>query len=76
MRSLPKLTLGTARRRVSVRRHARLVDYFMHEGCNARMWVHIDVQEARERIYASEKDNGKIVTRFLTRTNTSLPEGL
>ena len=29
----------TARRRVSVRRHALLVDYPMHEGCNARAWV-------------------------------------
>ena len=28
--------LGTARQRISVRRHARLVDYRMHEGCNAR----------------------------------------
>lgn len=35
--------LGTARRRVSVRRHARLVDYFMHDGCNARTWVHLRV---------------------------------
>ena len=33
--------LGTARRRVSVRRHARLVDYFMHDGCNARAWVQV-----------------------------------
>ncbi len=31
--------LDTARKRVSVRRHARLVDYPMHEGCNARTWV-------------------------------------
>src|SRR5262249_41678147 len=31
--------LGTARRRVSVRRHLRLVDYRLHEGCNARAWV-------------------------------------
>ena len=31
--------LGTARRRVSVRRHARLLDYKMHDGCNARTWV-------------------------------------
>ncbi len=31
--------LGTARQRISVRRHARLVDYPMHEGCNARAWV-------------------------------------
>jgi hypothetical protein len=31
--------LGTARRRISVRRHLRLVDYRLHEGCNARAWV-------------------------------------
>lgn len=35
--------LGTARRRTSVRRHARLVDYFMHDGCNARVWVQVQV---------------------------------
>jgi hypothetical protein len=39
--------LGTARRRSSVRRHARLVDYYMHDGCNARVWVHIDVDAER-----------------------------
>lgn len=33
--------LDTARQRISVRRHARLVDYRMHEGCNARAWVHV-----------------------------------
>jgi predicted phage baseplate assembly protein len=31
--------LRTARRRISVRRHARLVDYHLHEGCGARTWV-------------------------------------
>lgn len=31
--------LGTARRRISVRRHARLLDYPMHDGCNARALV-------------------------------------
>ncbi|MBI3230618.1 MAG: putative baseplate assembly protein [Burkholderiales bacterium] len=31
--------LDTARQRISVRRHARLVDYRMHEGCNARAWL-------------------------------------
>lgn len=35
--------LDTARQRISVRRHARLVDYLLHEGCNARAWVHVDV---------------------------------
>ncbi len=36
--------LGTARRRASVRRHARLVDYSMHDGCNARAWVQVQVK--------------------------------
>ncbi|MCC6966859.1 MAG: putative baseplate assembly protein [Nitrospira sp.] len=35
--------LGTARRRVSVRRHARLMDYYVSEGCNARTWMHLQV---------------------------------
>jgi hypothetical protein len=35
--------LGTARKRVSVRRHARLLNYLLHEGCNARAWVQIDI---------------------------------
>ncbi|MCC2672364.1 MAG: hypothetical protein K0Q72_4836, partial [Armatimonadetes bacterium] len=35
--------LGTARRRVSVRRHARLADYRMHEGANARTWIVFEV---------------------------------
>lgn len=33
--------LGTARKRVSLRRHARLVDYFVHDGTNARAWLHL-----------------------------------
>ena len=36
--------LGTARLRRSVRRHVRLLDYDWHEGCNARVWVQIQVQ--------------------------------
>jgi len=34
--------LDTARLRISVRRHARLIDYALHEGCNARAWVAIE----------------------------------
>lgn len=37
---------GTARQRVSLRRHARLLDYTMHEGCNARAWVQVLLNEA------------------------------
>lgn len=35
--------LATARARASVRRHARLLDYPMHEGCAARVFVHVEV---------------------------------
>ena len=38
--------LDTARQRISVRRHARLVDYFMHEGCNARAWVCVETTDS------------------------------
>ncbi|MFE2725547.1 putative baseplate assembly protein [Kitasatospora sp. NPDC059327] len=37
--------LDTARRRVSVRRHARLVDYRMHDGCAARAWVCLETDQ-------------------------------
>jgi hypothetical protein len=37
--------LETARQRASVRRHARLVDYQMHEGCNARAWVCVETSD-------------------------------
>lgn len=38
--------LDTARKRISVRRHARLVDYRLHEGCSARAWVCVQVEPA------------------------------
>ncbi|NEQ21949.1 MAG: putative baseplate assembly protein, partial [Microcoleus sp. SIO2G3] len=38
--------LGTARKRVSVRRHARLLNYAIHDGCNARTWVALQVKDS------------------------------
>lgn len=35
--------LETARLRTSLRRHALLVDYHVHDGCNARVWLHVPV---------------------------------
>jgi hypothetical protein len=35
--------LGTARRRISAKRHTRLLDYDVHDGCNARAWVCFEV---------------------------------
>ncbi|TYB39680.1 putative baseplate assembly protein [Micromonospora sp. AP08] len=57
--------LGTARLRRSVRRHARLVDYSMHDGCNARTWVQVRVNA--DTTVASAN------LRFLTRL-PDLPE--
>lgn len=37
--------VGTARQRISIRRHARLVDYRLHEGCNARAFVCVSAPE-------------------------------
>lgn len=41
--------LDTARKRISVRRHARLVDYPVHEGCNARAWVCVETDSDLSR---------------------------
>ena len=38
--------LGTARRRTSLRRHARLLDYAVHEGSSARTWLTLTTQSA------------------------------
>jgi hypothetical protein len=58
--------LRTARRRISVRRHARLVDYLMQEGCNARAWVTIasetdlpDVSLAEVKFVALSGDDAR-----------------
>ena len=40
--------LGTARRRISLRRHARLLDYAVHEGCNSRAYVCLEVKPAAD----------------------------
>jgi hypothetical protein len=58
--------IETARSRISLRRHARLVDYFVHDGCNARVWIQLQVQgipgeqifldRTRTRFYADAPD--------------------
>ena len=48
--------LGTARKRTSIRRHARLLDYFMHDGCNARAWVVLELEDTNADPGAKEKE--------------------
>lgn len=61
--------LGTARSRVSLRRHARLLDYHVHDGCNARAWAVLEVAPG------STWDGGEVEpgTRLLSRGATSEP---
>lgn len=60
--------LGTAHRRVSVRRHARLLDYTFHEGCNARALVCCDVTQGVTAATLREAIQQAPV-RLLTRTS-------
>jgi hypothetical protein len=58
--------LGTARRRISVRRHARLLDYFVHDGTNARTWVSFEV--------ASAADGTPVPAKTMVLSRGSTPE--
>jgi hypothetical protein len=64
--------LGTARLRTSIRRHARLVDYRMHDGCNARAWVQVlldaSAPVAGVLLQRADPVTG-VTTRFLTRVD-------
>jgi len=53
--------LGTARKRVSVRRHARLLNYPMHDGCNARAWVQVLAQGGPEGVLLSRADGPRFL---------------
>jgi hypothetical protein len=63
--------LGTARRRVSIRRHARLVDYLIHDGCNARAWVAIKVAEGVNGLVVPGPTNDSPGTKVITQTSAS-----
>jgi hypothetical protein len=52
--------LGTSRNRISVKRHARLLGYYMHSGCNARAWICIETNNPKNTIHKK--------TKFLTGT--------
>jgi hypothetical protein len=59
--------LGTARKRISVRRHARLMDYALNEGCNARVFVAVKASQDTPEIDAQDID-------FIT-TCSAVPPG-
>jgi hypothetical protein len=57
--------IETARRRISLRRHALLVDYHVHDGCNARAWIVVSVN--------SNPGTPVFLDRTLTRFYTFAP---
>lgn len=57
--------LETARKRVSLRRHAFLVDYHIHDGCNSRAWIHVQV--------GGNPGNAVLLDRTTTRFYTYAP---
>ena len=64
--------LGTARRRTSIRRHARLVDYRMHDGCNARVWIQVllDASAPAAGVLLPRADPVTgVTTKFLSRVD-------
>ena len=61
--------LGTARKRMSVRRHARLLDYPMHDGSNSRVFIAIKAGTNADGAYlpgSSATDLSKPKAVFLT----------
>jgi hypothetical protein len=63
--------LGTARRRISVRRQARLLDYFVHDGTNARTWVAFEVTAALDgKTLPAKSKTGDENTMVLSRGST------
>jgi hypothetical protein len=65
--------LGTARSRVSVRRHARLLDYDLHEGCNARAWVAFTVAASADGRILPGCDGASGIGGTLLLTQAGLP---
>jgi hypothetical protein len=63
--------LNTARSRISLRRHALLVDYRIHEGCNARVWMQVNVNTPRGAAVFLDRTK----TRFYT-TAPGMPANL
>jgi len=57
--------LATARKRSSVRRHARLIDYPLNDGRNSRAWVQIAVKESGDG-FTLKQGKGRHTTKLIT----------
>ena len=64
--------INTARRRTSIRRHARLVDYPMHDGANARAWLAFETDVDRGSIASPAIPQRTIVVAPATETQPTV----
>ena len=55
--------LFTARKRVSARRHSRLLDYHLHNGCNSRTWISIEVESGGNADLHTLPDGSVLLTK-------------
>ncbi len=72
-RTINEAFLATARKRVSLARHARLMDYHVHQGNQASSWLAIQVQAAinvpaRTGVWTSQHWQDKNSQAFITNT--------
>lgn len=65
--------LGTARSRSSIRRHARLLNYAMHDGCNARAWMTVQVETGVRNVVLKREYAAGKKTRLLSRVPSQGP---
>ena len=68
--------LGTSRKKISVRRHVRMLDYFMHDGCNARAWIYFEVERGSSLDNAILPEGTKLLTKGSDEKSTIIPEEL
>jgi len=64
--------LDTSRRRISVRRHTRLLDFRLDEGTNARVWVHVQAGYAPGAERSELADGGGQPAGFVLPAGTQL----
>lgn len=74
--------LRTAQSRISLRRHALLVDYHIHDGCNSRAWIQLQVKaqftldRTKTRFYTFAPDMPSSVAVGLGNEETALVSGV
>lgn len=64
--------IGKARSRISLRRHARLVDYKVDEGSNARTWLYVRLVQGADGVFIP---GGTVVYPYAAGYPTAIPTG-